>query len=494
MSWRCALAAAMVSAAPAAAHAESKNVWWICADEIKVSSGVAVAGGLIPGLKRTQNDNIYTAIFQTPSSEVGQADAYAQLFHAHLAKTSGYAMDDSMLRCVPEAEPKVRELRAALEQDRYVGYSGAGGITIKSTVIDVDWKPEAAKPPEAVTVSGGGTAQALGAQVEDLTPQAAKLIGLSGGGAMVMSVEPGGSAAKAGLKDLDVITEISGQPVAGATDLAAITARLRVGFNAPIRVWRNKAMVDLTVTIPTPIQPSAAATASAEPTKPSPIRLGMVYGSAFEGLRKIVSDIPTTGAFVSRVFPSGPADLAGFKPLDVIVSIRDTPIKTPEDLKAAVAALPRGESTMKVWRSGVVRNLTIDLSADRTWPDPVDPGPQDPVSPRPGVCMVRVQNILSKEPAMRRSEIWPVDHPEDEAMRQAVLGEFVMAVRAMDPTFPAKPQKIDCGAAVQGISFCATYEKRGYFAGVFCGNDLARLIAEYTPDGDRLVAWRPARP
>ncbi|MBO9542924.1 PDZ domain-containing protein [Caulobacter sp.] len=485
-----ALIAALALAAPVAAKAQSDAVWWICADEIKVSSGVASAGGLMPALKRIQNDNIYTAIFQTPRSEIGQAEAYAQRFHAHLDQTSGHAMDGSMLRCVPEAEAKVRQLREALEQDRYIGYSGAGGITIKSTVIDVDWRPEAAKPPEPIKASA---AQALDAKVEDLTPQAAKLIGLTGGGAMIASVEPDGAAAKAGLKDLDVITEISGQPVANAADLAMIAAKLRVGFNAPIRVWRDKAMIDLTVAIPMPASLPPAATALAQPAKPPALRLGMTYGPAFEDLRKIVGDIPTSGAFVSRVFPGGPADLAGIKPLDVIVSIRDTPIETQEGLKAAVVALPEGPSTLKVWRSGVVKDLTIDLRADRAWPDPVDPGPYDPVAARPGVCMNRVQNI-GKEPAMRRSEIWPVDHPEDEAARLAALGQFIAAVQVSDPTFPTKPQKVNCGAAQEGVSWCATYEKRGYFAGVFCGNDLARLIEKYTPDSDRLVAWRPARP
>lgn len=489
LSWRRALVAAVALAAPVAARAQPDTTWWICAEEITVSTGVAAAGGLLPGLKRVQNDTIYTSIFQTSRSEIGQADTYARLFHNHLVQT-GQVTVDAMLRCVPETEVKVRELRAALTQDRYIGYKGAGGITVRSTVIDVDWKPDS---PRA-TVAASGAIQVLDAKVEDLTPQAGKLIGLSGGGALIASVGPGGAAAKAGLAELDVITEISGHPVTSAAELADVAGKLRVGFNAPIRVWRDKAMVDLTVTIPPPVQPPpAAATASAEPEKSPALRLGMVYGAAFEDLRKIVSDIPTSGALVFRVFPGGPADLAGLKPLDVIVSLRESPIENREGLKAAVVALPDGPSTMKVWRSGVLRDLTIDLGKDRKWPYPVDPGPFDPVAPRPGVCMNRAQNLAGKDLVAKRSEIWPVDRPEDDTARQAELAQFLTVVRTLDPTFPTKPQKLTC-AAREGVRFCATFDKGGYFAGVFCGNDLARLISKYTPDGDRLVAWRPARP
>lgn len=65
----------------------------------------------------------------------------------------------------------------------------------------------------------------------------------------MVEVEAGSPADKAGLRALDVIVEITGQGVQSPDDLRESLSRMRLGFKAPLRVWRSKAMRDVVVEI-----------------------------------------------------------------------------------------------------------------------------------------------------------------------------------------------------------------------------------------------------
>jgi len=72
------------------------------------------------------------------------------------------------------------------------------------------------------------------------------------------------SAARAdsGFRHRDVLLEIAGQAVAAPGDIAVIVARLRPGFQAPVRLWRERAVHDVVVAIP---QHAGTATGPATP-------------------------------------------------------------------------------------------------------------------------------------------------------------------------------------------------------------------------------------
>jgi hypothetical protein len=77
------------------------------------------------------------------------------------------------------------------------------------------------------------------------------------------------SAARAdsGFRHRDVLLEIAGQAVTAPGDIAAIVARLRPGFQAPVRLWRERAVHDVVVAIP---QQAGAATGPATPAPATP--------------------------------------------------------------------------------------------------------------------------------------------------------------------------------------------------------------------------------
>src|SRR5260370_2195239 len=68
-------------------------------------------------------------------------------------------------------------------------------------------------------------------------------------GALVTSVSEASPAAKAGLKEGDVIVEYDGRPVARAGDLPRAVAETPVGRAVPLKVMRDGKPVTLTATL-----------------------------------------------------------------------------------------------------------------------------------------------------------------------------------------------------------------------------------------------------
>ncbi len=66
-------------------------------------------------------------------------------------------------------------------------------------------------------------------------------------GALVISVEEGSPAKKAGLREGDVIVALEGKPVAGVDDLHRLLTEVRVGISCSLTVLRGTDKLDLKV-------------------------------------------------------------------------------------------------------------------------------------------------------------------------------------------------------------------------------------------------------
>jgi S1-C subfamily serine protease len=64
---------------------------------------------------------------------------------------------------------------------------------------------------------------------------------------MVMSVEPGGPAAEAGLRPYDIVVEYGETPVGGVDDLHRILTEDRVGAKSELTVVRGSERLRMTV-------------------------------------------------------------------------------------------------------------------------------------------------------------------------------------------------------------------------------------------------------
>ena len=123
----------------------------------------------------------------------------------------------------------------------------------------------AAVAASTVPVKAVAPATGLGIHINAVSAELAQALGLSSTqGAWVVEVADGSAAMKAGIKPMDVLMEIAGQAVNAYGDVPAIVGRLRPGFEAPVRVWRERRIQDLKVAVPAqpPAQPAAAIPAS----------------------------------------------------------------------------------------------------------------------------------------------------------------------------------------------------------------------------------------
>jgi serine protease Do len=196
----------------------------------------------------------------------------------------------------------------------------------------------------------------LGAMPDRVTPQIAKIYGLPAPrGAIISNVEATvkvdgvmveSPAAKAGLKQNDVIVEFRGERVKDNEDLVRRVASTPVGTTAPVKIYRDGRPMALNVVIGRrpgrePITNTAAAAASVNDLRKD--SLGVTVANLSSQLA-LDSDLDgAKGVLVQRVDPGSVAEDAGLKVNDVIETINRETIDDKEDFKRALNRLKSGD-------------------------------------------------------------------------------------------------------------------------------------------------------
>jgi len=103
---------------------------------------------------------------------------------------------------------------------------------------------------EQIVEKGSVTRGWIGVGVQDITAELAQSFKLSAArGVLITQVERGSPADKAGMKPGDILLAVDNRPVADTTTMLNLIASLQPGQQAAIRLARNQAETDLTVTI-----------------------------------------------------------------------------------------------------------------------------------------------------------------------------------------------------------------------------------------------------
>ena len=103
---------------------------------------------------------------------------------------------------------------------------------------------------EQIIQKGSVTRGWIGVGVQDVTREIAESFKLpAAGGVLITQVERGAPADKAGVKLGDVLLAVNGRPVTDTTAMLNSIAALRPGEDAKLKVSRNLAENELTVTI-----------------------------------------------------------------------------------------------------------------------------------------------------------------------------------------------------------------------------------------------------
>jgi serine protease Do len=191
----------------------------------------------------------------------------------------------------------------------------------------------------------------LGVLIGDLSPGLAKEFDVPDtSGALVQNVESSGPAAKAGLKNGDVIRKYNGQPVPDAGALTAMVTQTDPGTTITMGILRNGKAMDIKVTLAE--RPANAGEAPGKGQGPS--------GSALEGisvqnLTPSLRDqlgIPNevSGVVVSDVDQSSPAG-EYLQQGDVIESINRQPVHNVNDFNK-LAGEAKGQVLLRVVHQG----------------------------------------------------------------------------------------------------------------------------------------------
>ncbi len=266
--------------------------------------------------------------------------------------------------------------------------------------------PRATPEPARVAPVAAGLLPQIGARVDTVSPGFAQSLGLrQAAGALVVEAEAGGPAQKAGLQALDVIMEITGQQVQSPADLQESLARMRSGFKAQLRVWRNKAMRDIVVTIAdmppapavaAPPPPLPAAAAFPQPGPPlarggrfglefSPRSLGELNTGLLPPLAALLRTSAGKGLPVSGVRPGSPAERAGLQVMDVLIEIDGQPTNSYAETLRIIQTLPIGQAVDWVLlRQGVQQKFRGASSSGDFPPKPLPAGAS-------GVCFSMVE-------------------------------------------------------------------------------------------------------
>lgn len=178
----------------------------------------------------------------------------------------------------------------------------------------------------------------LGVMSQKVTPEMATALKLPRAtGALVADVEPNGPAAKAGLKPGDVVTAVDNKAVDDPRVLARQVAALRPGTKAEVTVLRDGAEQKLSMT--TAALPDKVADAGAPGEQQGGGKLGLALAPISPAARESLGlGDDVTGAVIAAVRPNSPASEAGLKPGDVLQSVGNRSVSTPEQAVQAIRA------------------------------------------------------------------------------------------------------------------------------------------------------------
>ena len=169
----------------------------------------------------------------------------------------------------------------------------------------------------------------LGIRAQDLTPDLGQAFGLDEKtqGAVVVQVDAGSAADKAGIRSGDVIVAVNGRPVHNGSELRNIVGLLRVGQEVRLRLIRDGREQEVTAVIAEPVVTRVRG------EKLDPRLAGAVLVDA----EALSHGRAAEGVVIAEVERGSPAAQAGLRPGDVVTSVNRHPVKGVDELREAFA-------------------------------------------------------------------------------------------------------------------------------------------------------------
>jgi len=184
----------------------------------------------------------------------------------------------------------------------------------------------------------------LGIRMQDLTPELAEQLQLQGRkGVVVVQVYPNSPAAKAGLREGDVILSARGQPIENGQELQRKVLATPIGQKLDLRIFRDGQEKTLSVLVEQ--QPESFGLEdepSSQRPEPGSTELHQIGLSVVDLTPDLAEQRGyarnARGVLVTQVKPGSLAHLAGIRQGMLIVAVARKPVANVEELKKALAA------------------------------------------------------------------------------------------------------------------------------------------------------------
>ncbi len=198
----------------------------------------------------------------------------------------------------------------------------------------------------------------LGVSIQNISPAIGKSLGLDTQhlkGALVASVLRDSPAAKAGLKSGDVIVAAGDHPIRAAHDLPRVVAETPVGEKLDLSVVRDGKTQTVAATIGAmPVKLASTGPGETQPNATPSSALGMELAPLGPEVRQqlhIAKDV--SGVVVTRVAANSPVAAMGVQAGDVVQSVDQKPVTTPQEAaEALTSAAKSGNVLLLINRRG----------------------------------------------------------------------------------------------------------------------------------------------
>ena len=201
----------------------------------------------------------------------------------------------------------------------------------------------------------------LGININDVTPDNAHFFNLKNTeGAIVAQVSPDSPASKGGLKRGDVVTEVNGEKVTGASSLQVAVSEMTPGTALKLGIVRDGKPVTLDLTVGQYHGRSEQAGNEGEHGS-NKGKIGVAVAD-LNGQTRQQFNVPDSvhGVVVQQVRPGSPADEAGLQPGDVIMQVDRKPAESASQFADAVHNTPAGDDVLLlVWSHGNASYRTL---------------------------------------------------------------------------------------------------------------------------------------
>ena len=286
------------------------------------------------------------------------------------------------------------------------GPAHAAPTLTAATALQEQAAPQSQRPAPlpAPQFEAGGW---LGLGIEEVTPEKATELKLAPAhGVVISQVAEGSPAAKAGLKQNDVITEYNGQRVEGAVEFRRMVRETPVGHTAQISIWRDAHAQTLSVEVGSypaemgggfsGVMPRMFSRPGERQQSPgenfnfrAPVQAPMLGVSAQDisgQLGEYFGAPGGEGVLVTEVRAGSAGEKAGLHAGDVIAKVNGERVRNREELRDRLRAAVGDKSAAKNVTLGVIRKgaETAIAVQPEMFERPIGPRNGRPRNPAPG--------------------------------------------------------------------------------------------------------------